>query len=364
MPLFVTVFLWLFFAAAANGTLMSVILLRHPQKKQHLLGWLILLLSLSLFTYVFNMFYGRVSWNPGSIVAWMIISLMGPLLLLYTAREYNLPYNKKPALLCLLPTAYLLVQILLFPFLGRKAILLPGAYTAFGTTALLIVYCGISARFYQKYAPNVEVAAGILQYRVKTLKYLLIFTLCFALSLIMYVAALVNNEPDVMYYAMVVKFIMTVGIYFTVYQKLVLANSLQKETPAETPGRKYKTSALRTETQEYIVRRLQKVMQERQLFLQPDIRMKELADELGTSTNYLSQTVNEKMQLSFPDYINALRVNHAKHLICSQENNDLKMQEVYAQSGFANKTTFNKAFKDITGMTPTEYRAKYNVAAS
>ncbi|MGX5817968.1 helix-turn-helix domain-containing protein [Chitinophaga lutea] len=359
MPLYFTIILWLFIAAAANGLLLSAILLRWHDTGNRVLGWLMLLLSVSLLNYVFNMYFWQLGWNPGPIVAWCCISLFGPLLLRYTAEEFHLPWNHQFAWLHFLPAAFFLVQILAFPLIGKNAILLKGTPMAMLTLTHLTLYCLAGWYLYLRHVQpeRPPVASGWLRFRLHSLKFMLLFMTIFTVSLIMYMASLVYNEPEGLYYAVTLKLVMTLAIYFTVFQKLLLNNSLYQEKP---PERKYKTSALREETQEYIVKRLQKIMDARQLFLQPELRLKDTADELGTSTTYLSQAVNEKLGMGFPDYVNALRINHAKRLLCTDEGAELTMQEILSRSGFSNKTTFNKAFRDITGMTPTEYRHQYH----
>ena len=57
--------------------------------------------------------------------------------------------------------------------------------------------------------------------------------------------------------------------------------------------------------------------------------------------------------MSFPDYISGIRVQNAINLLV---NDKLSITECAFLAGFQSTTRFNKVFRDITGMTPREYR--------
>jgi transcriptional regulator GlxA family with amidase domain len=57
--------------------------------------------------------------------------------------------------------------------------------------------------------------------------------------------------------------------------------------------------------------------------------------------------------MNFRKLINSLRVDHAKNLLISQK---FKMIDVAYECGFTGDRTFYRAFGEITGMSPTEYR--------
>lgn len=78
-----------------------------------------------------------------------------------------------------------------------------------------------------------------------------------------------------------------------------------------------------------------------------------LAKELHVNKYYLSHTFSDKLNSSFPDYLNHLRCDHAMMLLTSTNNSITEIGEL---SGFETQRTFNRVFKQITGMTPNEYR--------
>ncbi|MFV0332088.1 MAG: helix-turn-helix domain-containing protein [Dysgonomonas sp.] len=89
-------------------------------------------------------------------------------------------------------------------------------------------------------------------------------------------------------------------------------------------------------------------------FLEPDLSREKLALELGTNRQYLTQAIQESKKMTFMEYINDLRLEYARHLLCNQP--ELSIEVVYIDSGFLNKSTFYRLFKQKYNLTPKEMR--------
>lgn len=109
-------------------------------------------------------------------------------------------------------------------------------------------------------------------------------------------------------------------------------------------------------------KRLTYFMEEEQLFLQNDLTLKTLANQLGSSSNDISWLLNNVIHSSFYQYVNKYRIAH--FLSQLRENNHEKMTllAIALDSGFNSKTTFNKAFKSELGLTPSAYIRQKTVA--
>jgi AraC-like DNA-binding protein len=94
--------------------------------------------------------------------------------------------------------------------------------------------------------------------------------------------------------------------------------------------------------------------------LRGSISIGDLAEQLPMSARDLSQTLNRHFQLSFFDYINRHRCEHAKRLLAERGN--ATVIEIQLESGFSSKSSFHAAFKKCTGMTPVEYRRRLRLA--
>ena len=89
---------------------------------------------------------------------------------------------------------------------------------------------------------------------------------------------------------------------------------------------------------------------------QSDISLQEIADYLSLSTYNTSRMFKKYTGESFINNLNQFRVNKAKNLLI---NTNTKISEIAAQSGFCNKRTFYRVFKNFTGCSPSEYRNKF-----
>lgn len=102
------------------------------------------------------------------------------------------------------------------------------------------------------------------------------------------------------------------------------------------------------------VERIEEVVTKRQLYLRHNLKISDLAAELCTNRLYVSTAINEEMGISFSDYINKKRVNHAIHLM--RTNPQMTMYEIADLSGFSSDKSFYRNFKNITGKSPKEIR--------
>lgn len=119
---------------------------------------------------------------------------------------------------------------------------------------------------------------------------------------------------------------------------------------------KYKSSVVTQEQQQQMLIRLNKLMEQEKPFMKPDFSLPDLAQQLGTSVHTLSQVINSGLGKSFFEMTAGYRVDEAKRLLKMQAN--VKVEEIAEQVGYNSKSSFNTAFKKITGKTPSEFRAQ------
>jgi len=102
--------------------------------------------------------------------------------------------------------------------------------------------------------------------------------------------------------------------------------------------------------------RLNRLMDEKKVFVQPDVKISSLATELKTNTNYLSKLIHDNFHLNFNDYINRLRVEYACQLLNDDNAKNLPLQNIWHKAGFATRSTFYEAFRKHSGATPSAFR--------
>lgn len=119
---------------------------------------------------------------------------------------------------------------------------------------------------------------------------------------------------------------------------------------------KYARSGMTQAAGEEIGRRLAQRARLQRDFLEPELALAELAERLGTSPQLLSQFLNDCLGLTFYDYINGLRVAEVQRLMQRPEHAASGLLELSLAAGFNSRSTFNAAFKKVTGTAPSIWR--------
>jgi AraC-like DNA-binding protein len=85
----------------------------------------------------------------------------------------------------------------------------------------------------------------------------------------------------------------------------------------------------------------------------PNFSLYLLGDQFNLSENYLSQFIKEQLGESFSSYLEKLRINEARQrLLCTQDS----IKEIALSVGYSNDQSFRRAFKRVTGLSPSYYR--------
>lgn len=100
--------------------------------------------------------------------------------------------------------------------------------------------------------------------------------------------------------------------------------------------------------------RMYLLFEKEHVYLNPRLRLSELAMLLGTNRTYLSQYFNQNCESTFYDFVNDFRIHHAKLLLHSTDDT---LETIAMNSGFNSLSTFRRAFVQREGMSPIEFRA-------
>lgn len=90
--------------------------------------------------------------------------------------------------------------------------------------------------------------------------------------------------------------------------------------------------------------------------LEEELALKEIAGRSGYSEYYLARKFKEEAGISVNAYIRRARIRYSKLLLSGTQ---LTIEEIGARLHFCSRSYFAAAFKELEGMTPSEYRAKY-----
>ena len=82
--------------------------------------------------------------------------------------------------------------------------------------------------------------------------------------------------------------------------------------------------------------------------------LSDLARELKYNESYLSRIFAKHVRTPYSEFVRAIRIDHACYLL---RNTDESVYKISVKCGYTTQSSFNRSFKQITGVTPNQYRA-------
>jgi AraC-like DNA-binding protein len=144
-------------------------------------------------------------------------------------------------------------------------------------------------------------------------------------------------------------------LYLTIFFYLYSANieSILQARETLLPGKAPKKKIAETNAQVWI-EKLDKLIHEKELYKDPNLKLNDLARTINISDHLLSQLLNDNLGKSFSTYINEYRIREACKLIMT--NDLLSFEAIGYEVGYNSKSTFYAAFKKVKDTTPALFR--------
>ncbi|MEM7571792.1 MAG: helix-turn-helix domain-containing protein [Bacteroidota bacterium] len=101
--------------------------------------------------------------------------------------------------------------------------------------------------------------------------------------------------------------------------------------------------------------RILQQLEHEKIYLDEDLNLDQLARVVRLSPSQASELINQRFGCSFKQLIKRYRLNEAKQILKNSEGGSIKLIEVAYASGFANKVSFYRAFRDLERMSPSAY---------
>jgi AraC-like DNA-binding protein len=371
----------IFLLAAGQGFFLTVLLWQRYRRQQLANAWLAALVLAFSLLLVFNVgFWTRYNWlfPPFNLIYPAAAYLIGPFLLFYLDGLTGKPLFRAHRWLHFLPAALVLAlslpaylqpladlqaamqehQIIIAPLhrWGMNWLVSP----AFITTHLLL-YAGLVFA----YSHRLLSRAGAeqqhrLKKRIRPIRtFFALYTFAFVAYYVLVRMAFFRIEHD---YA--ISLLMAGAIYYIGYREYHLAGLRGDGGHLHPAAAKYSTSSLTRGALVSITQKLEAYMLQSHPYRNNQLRLNDLAEALGLSPHHLSQAINEHYNKTFNQFINEYRIAEARQLLRQEAYRQTYIIEIAYQVGFNNKTTFNQAFKNQTGMSPSEWRRQPRLSSS
>jgi AraC-like DNA-binding protein len=112
-------------------------------------------------------------------------------------------------------------------------------------------------------------------------------------------------------------------------------------------------------SQDPIIEELLDVMEKEKLYLNHELTLGDLANQLNVHANQLSKVINENLHKNFFEFVNEFRIQEFKRLVANPKHKHISILGLAMDAGFNSKASFNRIFKNSTGLTPSEFRESY-----
>ena len=118
---------------------------------------------------------------------------------------------------------------------------------------------------------------------------------------------------------------------------------------------KYQKSRVDEEEVSRIKQRLTECMNKDKMYLNPDLKLQDVANTIGCNAGDLSQVLNLYLNINFTDYINQYRVEEFIIRVQDKSASKYTLAFLSEQCGFSSRTSFFRSFKKLKGKSPAEY---------
>ena len=119
---------------------------------------------------------------------------------------------------------------------------------------------------------------------------------------------------------------------------------------------KYASSSLTKEDGDYLVQKINAVLEQNKYYKDPDFNLSSFAEKLGVPKYRISQALNSFYRKSFSELVNEFRVKEAKERLLQESSGHLKLEAIGEEAGFRNNVSFYQNFKKLVGSSPGEFR--------
>ena len=339
-----------------------------------LLIWLMALASLDIYLYNTGLFYSGTFMSVfHALVPMILVMPMGPLLYFYiqSSLDPDFRMQKKqrvqfyPVVLDILPQLAALIYIAgVLTGAIKKGIPL-GYYIDVYNTYVdiprwisLTAYIWLAGKYlkgFKRMNPAIiSETAGRVKWLQQFFNFFLAFQIIWFIYLVPYVIPRYTNWMVETFYWYPVYIPLAILIYWLGIKGYLV---LQSYSATRKPAGLYDQLATNIVQQTVFV--LKRAMEEDKIYLNPSLNLTVLSRHTGISQKKISAVLNGHMHKSFNDYVNEYRVEEFKRKIFEPGLTHLTISGIAAECGFSSQATFQRTFKQMTGLSPSGFRENH-----
>jgi len=140
----------------------------------------------------------------------------------------------------------------------------------------------------------------------------------------------------------------------SIFEEIASHKGVVPDESAEENG-KYARSGLKLQDVKQIRQQVLEYMEEKKPYLDRELTINDVAADLGIPRHFITEVINQHIGKNFYYLINEYRVEEVKRRLKDPKYKKLTILAIAYDSGFNSKSAFNTIFKDLTGMTPSQF---------
>lgn len=351
-----------------QGTITSILLRRLQANKtaNRFLSWIILFISLACL----NIFlieaveFQSTFWNVvAAILPLVVVMPTGPLIYFYVQAtlDTNFKLQKKdrkhfyttfldvfPYLLSLILVVCSVFGLLQnYNFDWGNFIYQYNKYVDVPRWISLIIYLYFTYRLLYNVRSQIKNKAVYQWLRQFTIGFI-VFSLIWLVHLIPYLIPSVSNKllGSVGWYPIYMPLI--VLIYWLGINGYIISF---KHFKAASQDKKLSKTVIKN-----TVNTLENAMKVDQLFLNPNLKLNDVVQQTNIPQKIISGVLNQHLGKSFNEYVNDFRIDEFKSRLLNNKGHNLTIAGIALECGFNSQATFQRTFKTMTKMTPSEFQ--------
>lgn len=193
-------------------------------------------------------------------------------------------------------------------------------------------------------------------------KLLITFSIFYAfvmtLAIIFYFTGIPIYTGDFIFYGLLVVFIFFLG-YWGWKQGIIFSydNGFTEIVEEKVELSRVALTNINSEKTEE-GRKLEELMEVKKLFLNQSLSLTDLTNEINIPPHQLSKVIHREFGVNFFEFVNRYRVDYFKQIANLPQYQHYTILAIAFECGFNSKASFNRIFKEYTGLTPGEVRNK------
>ena len=320
--------------------------------------------------YIYNM-SRMLGWHNLTLfmfpISYSVNTLLMPLLWLFAKKNFDLNFRLKPIhLLHLLPGLLCLGLSLAIPTQERIASIqheMTGDDTWIGDINTIIVfiqmvaYFAVIFRFLHRKKKTIRDTVSDAEWVQK--EWIPVFEYLFAALFVIVMACYaIWPRTD----AWLIQILNVIAMFYLVYNTIahpvMPIVQVVEDEPETADTSEVETSAapaMDEQQMKEVCEKASQYMAESKAYLRPDISLALFAREINIPQRTLSRAINGSLGCNFFEFVNRMRIEEAKRLLCDLRTSDFNIDSIYSDCGFRSRSTFFMVFKKMTGMSPAAW---------